>query len=275
MLFKKILLKEIDSRFSDESLSLSIYISDRNESVSLRPGMLVCPGGGYAYCSPREAEPIAFRFLSEGFNCFILNYSVNKKYPSPHLDLALAISYIRAHEKEFDLLPNSLSIVGFSAGGHLVTSYGYLYPELAKDLGCNAELLRPFSIVSSYSVTLMGVKTHGGSRDVICGGDLELEKKLDVPTNVTDKYPPTFIWTTKDDAVVPYVNSTELADKLKENKVPFELHVFESGWHGSSVCNRSCFQKTDITEKMKDIRDWPSLAADFIFNLLDNNPDAW
>ena len=269
MIYKKILLKEIDPKFSDENLTLRTYISDRNESVSLRPGMLVCPGGGYSYCSPREAEPIAFRFLAEGFNCFILDYSCNKKYPAPHIDLALAFSYIRQHEKEFDLIPNSLSIVGFSAGGHLVTSYGYLYPELAKKLGIKTNFIRPFSIISAYSVTLMGVKTHGGSRDVISGGDQELIEKLDVPSHVTKDYPPTFIWATEDDAVVPAVNSTSLADKLKENKVPYEVHIFESGWHGSSLCNRSCYRREDITEKMKDIRDWASLAADFIYNLLD------
>ncbi|MBO6280230.1 MAG: alpha/beta hydrolase [Bacilli bacterium] len=270
MVYKKILLKEIDPRFTDESLSLSIYISDSNEAVNKRPGMLVCPGGGYAHCSPRESEPVAFRFLSEGFNCFILNYSVKKKYPAPYLDLALAVSYIRNHEEEFNLFPNSLSIVGFSAGGHLVDSFGFLYPELAKEIGVNEELLRPFSIVSCYAVTLMGMKTHGGTRDVICEGDIELEKKLDVPSNVTNLYPPTFIWTTKDDGAVPYVNSTLFAEKLKELGVKHELYVFESGWHGSSVCNRSCYKKEDITEKMKDIRDWASLAADFIFDLFDS-----
>ena len=116
----------------------------------------------------------------------------------------------------------------------------------------------------------MGMKTHGGTRDVICEGDIELEKKLDVPSNVTNLYPPTFIWTTKDDGAVPYVNSTLFAEKLKEVGVKHELYVFESGWHGSSVCNRSCYKKEDITEKMKDIRDWASLAADFIFGLFDS-----
>ena len=94
-------LKDIDSRMKESQAILRIYISDRNESTESRPGMLVCPGGGYEFTSPREAEPIAFRYLSEGFNCFILDYTVKKKYPVPHLELALAIAYIREHEKEF------------------------------------------------------------------------------------------------------------------------------------------------------------------------------
>ena len=81
MFYKKILLKDIDARFTDETASLRIYISERNETVGRRPGMLVCPGGGYSFCSPREAEPIAFRFLSEGFNCFVLNLELNQILP--------------------------------------------------------------------------------------------------------------------------------------------------------------------------------------------------
>ena len=91
MLYKKILLKDIDSRLKDSIATLRIFVSERNEVTSLRPGMLICPGGGYSFCSAREAEPIAFRFLSEGFNCFILDYTVNEKYPAPHLELAIAL----------------------------------------------------------------------------------------------------------------------------------------------------------------------------------------
>ncbi len=269
MVYKKVLLKDIDERITDENISLRIYISERNESVSLRPGMLVCPGGGYSYCSPREAEIVAFRFLSEGFNCFVLNYSLNQKYPAPQADLAIAISYIRQHEEEFDLIPHSLSLVGFSAGAHLAGSYAYLYKELGESLNLDINLLKPFSLVLGYPVATTLLPTHGGSRDIITGGDPLLLEKLDIVKNVKENYPPTFIWTTKDDSVVPYTNSTLLDEALEKNHVPHEFILYESGWHGGSLVNRSCYQKENITEKMKDIRDWASLATDFIFNQLD------
>ena len=219
MFYKKILLKEINSSFTDETATLRIYISDRNESVSLRPGMLVCPGGGYSFTSPREAEPIAFRFLSEGFNCFILDYRVNKQYPAPHLDLALAMSYIRKHEKEFDLIPNSLSIIGFSAGGHLVGSYGYLYKELAKEIGESESLLRPFSIVMAYPVVTFQTNTHEETFEIISGNKKEFLDKMDIIKYVDKKYPPTFIWTTLDDALVPSNNSLMMEEALKKNNI--------------------------------------------------------
>ena len=269
MFYKKVLLKEIDPRFDNEESHLRIYIADENESVSKRPGMLVCPGGGYSFCSEREGENVACRFLSEGFNCFVLYYTVNKKYPAPQLDLALVFAYIRQHEEEFKLLPNTLSIIGFSAGGHLVGSYGYLYPELAELLKVEPTLLRPFSITMAYPVVVLTSKTHSGTRDVISENEPELIEKLNIPEHVTSDYPPTFVWTTKDDDLVPSINSVLMAEALEKNHVPYEFHLYESGWHGASIANRSCTNKGDLTEKMKDFRDWASLTADFIFRLLD------
>ena len=270
MFYKKLLLKEIDPRFDNEDNYLRIFISEDNESVSKRPGMLVCPGGGYSFCSAREAENVAFRFLSEGFNCFVLNYSLNKKYPAPQADLALVFSYIRSHEEEFHLIPNTLSLVGFSAGGHLVGSYGYAYKEVGELFNFDVNLLKPFSIVMAYPVITTTSATHSGTKEIITGsGEEELVEKMDIYKHVTKDYPPTFIWTTKDDGLVPYTNSTLMADALNKNNVPYVFKLYESGWHGSSLANRSCTKKGDLTEKMKEIRDWATLATDFIFALLD------
>lgn len=271
MIYKKVLLKDIDERFKNESATLRIFISNRNESVQLRPGILVCPGGGYGFCSEREAEPIAFRFLSEGFNCFVLTYSCNSSYPTPHLDLALAISYIRTHEKEFDLIPDSLSIIGFSAGGHLVASYSYLYKELAKQLSLEESYLKPFSIILGYPViTLLPNFTHKETSEIISNREEELLQKLEVVNHIEIDYPPTFIWTTFDDPIVPAENTMMMEKALKNNNVPYKCIIFKSGWHGSSLSNRSCYRKQDITKPMKDIRDWASVAADFIFDNLNN-----
>ena len=40
-----------------------------------RPAVLVCPGGGYVYCSPREGEPVALAYASKGIHAFVLRYS--------------------------------------------------------------------------------------------------------------------------------------------------------------------------------------------------------
>ena len=269
MIYKKILLKDIEPRLSKSNATLRIYISEKNESVSLRPGMLVCPGGGYAFCSPREAEIIAFRFLSEGFNCFVLDYTVNEKYPAPHLDIMVAVSYIRNHEAEFDLLPNSLSLIGFSAGGHLVGSYSYLYEELANMLSYDSANLKPLSVVMAYPVTLTDERSENQTKGNICGGDKELMEKLTIPEHVTKDYPPTYLWTTKDDQLVNSINTILLDESLTKNNVHHKCQIFESGPHGFSLANRSCYTKEAISEKHNDARDWATDVSDFIFSILD------
>ncbi len=272
MFYNKIYLKDIDKRFENTSSFLRIYISEQNERVSLRPGLLICPGGGYSFCSEREAEPVAFRFLSEGFNCFILNYSVNSKYPTPHLDLALAISFIRDHEKEFDLLPNSLSIIGFSAGGHLVGSYSYLFKELANTFNFSLEKLKPLCIVLAYPVISTEDKyTHKETTQIICGGEVCLKEKLNIYTHIDSSFPPTFIWTTKTDRSVPFENSLLLKEALKKNNVLHKLVLFNNGFHGGSLVNYSCFRPSEIPQNMVNVRDWVLLATEFIYEILKKN----
>jgi len=269
MNYKELLLKEVEPKLGESDAKLRIYISERNECVSLRPGMLVCPGGGYSFCSPREAEIIAYRFLSEGFNCFVLTYSVKKKYPAPHRDLTVAFSYIRKHEAEFDLLPNSLSLVGFSAGGHLVGSYSYLYEELAKEFSYDAKTLKPLTVVMGYPVTLMGEDGENETKRNIAAGDEELKKKLNIPDHISRAYPPTFLWTTKDDQLVKSINSVLLEESLTKHGVLHLCKIYESGPHGLSLANRSCYAKEGLSDKLRPVREWASDASDFIFKVLD------
>ena len=271
MIYKELLLSEIDKKLGNSNAKLRVYISERNEEVSLRPAILVCPGGAYSFTSPREGEIIAFRFLSEGFNCFVLDYTVKEKYPAPHLDLAGTIAYIRNHEEEFDLLPNSLSLVGFSAGGHLVSSYSYLYKELAKEYSYNESLLKPRAIVLGYPVTLTNEFSDRTTAQFITGGDKALLKKLNVPDYVDVSYPPTFLWGTKDDQLVNLKNFTSLDESLVKANVCHKTNIYESGQHGLSLVNRGCYKKEGLSEKLRPVRNWICEASDFIFEVLDNN----
>src|SRR5690349_5562633 len=62
-----------------------------------RPVVIICPGGAYQRTSDREAEPVALRFLAQGYHAFVLRYSVQTRFPTPMLDLAKAILTVREH----------------------------------------------------------------------------------------------------------------------------------------------------------------------------------
>ena len=70
--------------FSEErNVTLDIFvpkISDEMPNMKVKPGILVLPGGGYSFCSDREAEPVAFEFMAKGYNVFILRYSLKEDF---------------------------------------------------------------------------------------------------------------------------------------------------------------------------------------------------
>ena len=85
-----------------------------------RPAVIICPGGGYGFVSPREAEPIALRYCGAGFHTFILDYSTAPAgWPAACCELAKAVAYVRSIAEEHHIDKDKIVVCGFSAGGHL------------------------------------------------------------------------------------------------------------------------------------------------------------
>ena len=179
MIYNKFDLNDY-SKFASSESKLEVYLHGDDK---IRPTMLVVPGGGYTFVAQSEAKPVALRYLSEGFNCFVLTYSIQKPYPIPHLDLASAVMYIREKQKEFNLDGN-LFVVGFSAGGHLVGSYSYLYKEIAEKIDVEPALLKPSAIILSYAVISLQTDAHKKTKDFITDNNPDMVDKLSIEKHV-------------------------------------------------------------------------------------------
>ena len=93
-----------------------------------RPCMIVCPGGGYAMCSQRESEPIALQFLPDGFNVFVITYSVAPhRFPTQLREVAALMDLIYRNAEEWNCDTSKIAIIGFSAVGHLAAHYSTMY----------------------------------------------------------------------------------------------------------------------------------------------------
>ncbi len=235
-----------------------------------RPLVIVVPGGAYAYCSPREAEPVALKFLAEGIHAAVLRYSAApNRYPTAALELAWSIQYCRAHAAEWHVKPDAISVCGFSAGGHLAGTLGTLWgePVFEKALGGGADW-KPDSQILCYSVLTLGEFTHEGSRYNLLGGPEDPGNRLDrvgtlsLETRVTKETPPTFLWHTAEDGAVPVENSLMYAAACRRNGVPFELHIFERGGHGLSTCEE--ITSTAEEQIVPDNTAWIPLAVRFV-----------
>ena len=220
---------------------LDVLAYDKNVSYAanrIRPAMLVIGGGGYGYVSPREQYPVALRYVNEGFNTYLLDYSVCEmaKYPTPVIEAVMSLQYISETANDYGTDVKKVCGVGFSAGGHLVGMLATAYnnKEIREVLGDKVDNAKLDAVIFSYAVILTE-NTHVGSIKHITGGDNSLLSIVDISKNVTPDAPPAFIWHTVNDGCVPSESSLELACAYKRAGVPFELHMFEDGDHGLSI----------------------------------------
>ena len=236
----KFSLSEYDNTISDYP-KVRAYLHEEHWKLGNRvyPAIVVLPGGGYSSTSEREAEPVGIKFFGEGFNVFILDYTVKdygKVFPNALRECACLIALIRKNAKEWLCDENKVSVIGFSAGGHLASSIATRFSDPV--LGEYKDIARPNLAVLAYPVILSGKYAHLGSFVSLTGTEDEEEHKIhDTNSYVTENTPPVFIFHTADDDVVPVQNTLVFAKALADNKVKFECHVYESGVHGLSLAN--------------------------------------
>ncbi|MCR4924573.1 MAG: alpha/beta hydrolase [Lachnospiraceae bacterium] len=229
------------------------YIQEYTDRIAIkkRPLILMCPGGGYGFTSPREAEPMAFAFLNMGYNVAILYYSCYPAhYPTALFEAATAVKHIRKNAEKWHVDPQGIIMQGCSAGGHLAASYCCFWDrDPLKDFAGKEEL-KPNGLILSYPVISSGKYAHRGSFECLIGKEhvdekgnaldekgKELLEKTSLEKQVASQLPPTFIWHTYEDKSVPVKNTLLFADALYDAKIPLELHIFPKGAHGLSLAS--------------------------------------
>ncbi|MBR4039715.1 MAG: alpha/beta hydrolase [Clostridia bacterium] len=275
-------------------IPMDVYVprvSREIEPAVRRPAVVICPGGGYAFCSEREAEPVALRFMAEGFNAFVLWYRVGEAaddvprdadaaqwyqksgdhvFPLPQHDAAAAIAYVRAHADAWHTDPDRIAVMGFSVGGHLAASVSGLWhrAEIWQELGLSPQDVRPNAAVLCYPVIVADQDAHRGSFVHLSGTeDAAQHAQYDVTSWVTENYPPTFLWHTCTDESVPVQNSLRMGLALANAGVLTELHIFPRGRHGLSLANSMTCSAADMSLQVEECTQWPALAARFLKKL--------
>ncbi len=244
-------------------------VSKEYNEGRIRPAMVVCPGGGYSFCSDRENEPIALKFMVEGYNCFTLDYSIEPfGYPYQLVECAMAVAYVKKNANKLGVNKDCVAVIGFSAGGHLAGSIATLFSDenIAKILKDDKEFARPDAVVLSYPVITTKEQTHGGTAQVVSNGKQDIKEYMSLEDRVTKESVPAFIWATVDDGAVPCENSLMMASAYKKNGVDFELHVFASGVHGLSLCSRETARNDEDELINAPVGKWFDMAVTWLKN---------
>jgi acetyl esterase/lipase len=230
---------------SDESdiPALTVYLP--RTMTAATPAMIVCPGGGYVrLASNHEGRQIGGYLNSLGMAAFVLRYRLGPRYHHPIElgDAQRAIRLLRFHATEWRLDTTRIGIMGFSAGGHLAMSASTRFdsgdPRAADPIDRMGS--RPDFAVLAYPVISMTAPwTHLGSKQNLLGEspNADVARQLSGELAVTKQTPPTFIFQTNEDTVVPAENSLHYFLALRKLGVPAEMHVFEKGPHGVGLAN--------------------------------------
>jgi acetyl esterase/lipase len=226
-----------------------------------RAAVIVLPGGGYWTHAPHEGEPVAQWLGSLGLVTFVATYRVwPHRHPGPLQDAARALRLVRSRADEWGVDPGRVGVLGFSAGGHCAATVSCYGPGGQPDHPDAVERPsgRPDAAILCYPVLSLQPWSHAGSREALLGkqADAQLIKELSLETAVTDRTPPTFLWSTSDDPAVNVFNSLHYAGALRRAGVPFALHVYPTGRHGLGLAK-------DIPE----VADWTAACASWLRGL--------
>lgn len=198
-----------------KDVTLTAYIQDVGEefrSITNRPAVMVIPGGGYMFCSDREADPVALQYLAAGYDVFVLRYSVGESgtWPSPLNDYEDAMEYIERHAKEWHVMKDKIAVAGFSAGGHLAG----VAATIAKH--------KPAAAILGYAVLNETI-------DEIAPGAPKIYEDVDYDTC------PCFLFSSRSDSVVPIRGTIQMMEALDREGITFESHIYPYGPHGFST----------------------------------------
>ncbi len=257
------LIKTIELWETRSDVTLTTFIALPDEFIPnpvKRPAMIVCPGGAYQMC-PRhgnEGDQVAMTYAADGYQAFVLEYSVARYatkeqtlFPAQLLDLAKAILTIRENADEWQVDVERISLIGFSAGGHLCGMYATTWHKalFSNHFNMPKEVFKPLSAILIYPVAdyIIQEKMRENDSKQILGPGINVpvfgaeeptqEQLIEYSPSkqVSDQTVPIFIAAAIDDGMVTALNSLELARELQKHKRPYELHMFEYGDHGFSL----------------------------------------
>lgn len=197
-----------------------------------RPAIIVCPGGGYVYCSDAEAEPVALSYTARGFHAFILRYSTGPKAAgfAPLQEISWVIGMLREKSEEWNIDPNKIITCGFSAGGHLALAAGLLAENKANGMILNYPAVAVPNVPGmDYILKFLTGKEQVTEEDAAW---------FDMVSHITADAPPLFMTATAEDNLTS-IGALPVAQKYSRLGRPYELHIFQYGPHGYSLASET------------------------------------
>lgn len=217
--------------------SLTVFLPPKEKATGA--AVVICPGGGHRLLVYTAEGVDPAKFLNGlGIAAFVLKYRLGREENTPYTidrdaraDGLRAIRLVRARAATWGVDPNRIGIMGFSAGGEVVS--------MVAD--------GPNGPAASATDPIDAVSARPNFQILVYPGP------LGIPSALTAETPPAFLVAANDDECcsAPVV---ELLEKLRAAKVPVEVHLFARGGHAFNMGYRS---------DLATLKGWPQRLADW------------
>ncbi|GCE29685.1 endo-1,4-beta-xylanase [Dictyobacter alpinus] len=224
----------------DDIPTLEIFLPD--PEIATGAAIIVMPGGGYVGHAEHEGAPVAQWLAAQGITGFVLRYRLAWTYqhPIPFIDAKRSIRYVRAHASDWNLDPERIGVLGFSAGGHLVSMTATHIEEGNPNDKDPVERVsaRPNAQILVYPVITLS--PNFGVWWNILGDNPphEIIHMFCTERHVNAQTPPAFLAHCIHDVGVPVMNSDLYAAALKRAGIPYEYVREHLGDHGYGLVDR-------------------------------------
>jgi acetyl esterase/lipase len=215
--------------------------------------IVIVPGGGYGGLTFEwEGKQQAQFFVDHGIAAFIVKYRIPSdktmvdKSIGPLQDAQQAMRFVRQRASEWNLDPERVGVIGFSAGGHLASTLATHLDKVHVPNPDRVDVRPDFTILIYPVISMQSDIAHSGSREALLGGapSEELVRKFSSDLQVSERTPPTLILHATDDPTVDVENSIRYYQALRHTGVPVEMRLFEKGQHGFFLMPRDRWQST-------------------------------
>ena len=231
-----------DETYGQRQPSIAVIPGSKNEQNG---AVIICAGGGFVFKSFFEGRSVAEKFASMGFCAAVLDYRVNPYTQYDMMeDAKRAVRLLRSNAGEWNINPEKITILGFSAGGQIAALTGTKFdngnPEALDPIDRNS--CRPDAVISCYSSLSFCSSPEPNTDLENLGGVYTREDRINLSAekNINLETPPFFIWGTVEDEALDQRYMLQFASALSDMEVPFELHLFEKGPHGMGLCDETC-----------------------------------
>ena len=217
---------------------LTVYRPDPSRATGA--AAVVFPGGGYAFLSiDKEGHYVAHWLAERGLVGVVVPYRCGREeyqHPVPMHDAQRSIQFVRSRAEEWNIDPDQIGVVGFSAGGHLAATAAtqWIGAQKSADPVLGVSSRPDFAVLVYPVISFSSEIKQGRSVNNLLGNNPEahLVKNLSADEQVSKQTPPTLLIHSADDRAVPVENSIRYLQACRKHEVPCELHVYESGNHG-------------------------------------------